>query len=56
FRIKDSLLDLDIRHNLGFMYFSGEGVPQDYSKAMEWHLKATNQGHATAQCNLGFIR
>ncbi|KAI8594683.1 hypothetical protein EDD21DRAFT_421428 [Dissophora ornata] len=35
------------------MYFNGEGVPQDYSKAMEWYLKAANQGHASAQPNLG---
>ena len=28
------------QYSLGLMYEDGEGVPQDYSNAMEWYLKA----------------
>ena len=30
--------------NLGAMYREGRGVEQDYSKALEWSLKAAIQG------------
>ena len=39
--------------NLGRMYYFGEGVKQDYAKALEWFQKAAEQGYATAQNNLG---
>jgi TPR repeat protein len=35
------------------MYGFGKGVKQDYFKAKEWYEKAANQGHASAQYNLG---
>ncbi len=35
------------------MYRNGKGVQQDFHKAMEYYLKAANQGHADAQCNIG---
>ena len=41
--------------NLGFMYDTGKGVPQDYGAAMKWYRKAAEQGHAFAQYNLGFM-
>ena len=41
------------QYNLGFMYSTGEGVPQDYGKACEWYQKSAEQGNAKAQCNLG---
>ena len=37
------------------MYYQGEGVKQNYSKAREWFEKAAKQGHARAQFNLGFM-
>jgi uncharacterized protein len=37
----------------GFMYKNGQGVPQDYHKAMEFYLKSANQGNAFAQNNIG---
>lgn len=40
---------------LGFMYANGQGVPQDYKKAMEWYRKAAEQGFASAQSNLGVM-
>jgi len=37
------------------MYHSGQGVPRDYEKAMQWFRKAADQGFAAAQYNLGFV-
>jgi len=33
--------------NLGLCYYDGEGVPQDYEKAVYWFAKAENQGKDT---------
>ncbi len=35
------------------MYDNGQGVPQDYAKAVKWYRKAAGQGLAEAQYNLG---
>ena len=35
------------------MYEDGHGVKQDYEKAMEWYLKAAEQGDAWSQKNIG---
>ena len=35
------------------MYYSGLGVPQDYTQAVAWYRKAAEQGYAGAQFNLG---
>ena len=35
-------------------YYNGEGIPQNYAKAVEWYQKAADQGDAVAQFNLGF--
>ncbi len=40
---------------LGTMYDSGKGVPQDYVTARQWYEKAANQGDALAQLMLGAI-
>ena len=37
---------------LGFFYYYGYGVEQDYSKAVYWFQKATDQGHAGGQYHL----
>ncbi len=37
----------------GVCYAKGEGVVQDWKKAVEWYQRAADQGHALAQCNLG---
>ena len=41
--------------NLGLMYVKGQGVRQDYQKALEWLTKAANQGNASAQYNVGVM-
>jgi len=39
--------------NLGWMYYNGNGVIQDYTEAMKWYKLAAAQGDADAQYNLG---
>ena len=42
----------DAQYTLGFMYFYGHGVEQDYWKAVVWFQRAAEQGHADAQYEL----
>ena len=39
----------------GYMYATGEGVPQDGVEAVAWYRQAAEQGDAKAQYNLGAI-
>ena len=43
------------QYNLGVMFESGQGVPQDYAQALYWYRKAANQGDPSAQSNLGVM-
>ena len=43
------------KYNLGTMYYGGEGVRQDYQKALELYQLAANQGDVDAQYNLGYM-
>ena len=45
--------DTEAQLDLGWMYYAGKGVKQDYSKAFEWYKKAAEEGHAEAQNELG---
>ena len=38
---------------IGYLYYTGEGVPRDYSAAAKWYRKAAEQGYANAQFRLG---
>lgn len=40
---------------MGFMYYHGMGVVQDYSKAFELFKDATEKGHIEAQTFLGYL-
>ncbi len=40
---------------LGWMYYVGDGVPQDYKEALKWYRPAADQGNAIAQSNLGWM-
>ncbi|MDX1487963.1 MAG: tetratricopeptide repeat protein, partial [Acidiferrobacterales bacterium] len=47
--------DADAQNKLGFMYYFGQGVPQDYAEALNWYRRAAEQGFAYAQFSLGFM-
>ena len=40
------------QYNLGVMYYKGDGIPQNQSKAIEWFQRAAAQGHIKAESNL----
>ena len=46
--------DASAQINLGVMYATARGVPQDDAEAVRWFRLAAEQGHATDQYNLGF--
>ena len=37
------------------MYYNGEGVTQDFDKALVWFRRAAEQGFADAQFSLGLM-
>jgi TPR repeat protein len=48
------------QYDLGWMYYGGNGVPEDYAEAVTWFRKAVEQGGAafwvsSAQYNFGFM-
>lgn len=47
--------DASAQYNLGVMYETGRGVPQDDQEAVKWYRKAAEQGDASAQHNLGLM-
>jgi len=49
----DKEQDAERQFYIGQTYFDGEGVTQSYSVAVEWWLKAAEQGCAAAQHELG---
>ena len=53
---KAAINDLAIAQNhLGDMYYNGDSVEKDYTKAFEWYHKAAELGYAAAQYNLGIM-
>src|SRR5262249_14384718 len=42
------------QYNLGNLYGSGRGVPQDFRQAMAWYRKAAAQDYALAGASLGY--
>ena len=47
--------DAEAQNNLGLLYDTGQGVPQDYATARGWYEKAAAQGNSSAQQNLGLL-
>jgi len=45
--------DAIAQYNLGVMYSTGQGVPEDDVEAVAWWRKAADQGQASAQHFLG---
>lgn len=46
--------DVESIYKVGDAYFYGNGVEQNYKKAVLWYKKASKLGHAGAQCSLGY--
>ena len=40
---------------LGHMYYAGDGVPQDYAKALKWLRRAAEQGWIKSQKTIGLM-
>ena len=47
--------DAEAQLSLGYMYYEGKGVPQNFAEAVMWHRMAAEQGYAEAQLSLGFM-
>ncbi|MDD4869488.1 MAG: tetratricopeptide repeat protein [Kiritimatiellae bacterium] len=47
--------DVQFQIWLGDIYSMGKKVPQNYTEAAKWYLKAAEQGNASAQCHLGVM-
>lgn len=45
--------DANAQGALGFRYYTGDRIPQDYKQAVHWWTKAANQGDTNAQFFLG---
>ena len=45
--------DAEAQWSLGFKYYQGEEVSQNYKKAFSWYTKSANQGYSLAQTSLG---
>ena len=43
------------QHGLGFMYMQGECVEKNAEKAIEWFLKAADQGFLGAMTTIGMM-
>ena len=44
--------DADAQSDIGFMYGTGQCIPQDVTEAVRWLRLAAEQGHARAQVRL----
>jgi uncharacterized protein len=45
----------DAQYDLGLMYQTGRGVPENYVEAVKWYRLSAEQGFAFAQLNLGLL-
>ena len=45
--------NLDSQNNLGTCFYNGQGVSQDFDKAVFWFTKSARFGNPYAQLNLG---
>ena len=47
--------EADAQKELGSLYFTGEGVQQDFAQALHWYTLAAEQGHPVATYNIGVL-
>lgn len=45
----------EAQFNLGQLYYTGKGAPQNYKQAATWYAKAGEQGYASGLNNLGVM-
>ena len=43
------------QYTLGFLYYQGMIIPQDFKESLQWYTRAANKGHVRAQYNLGMM-
>lgn len=65
FTMNDEVFDLIIlgaeqgldfaQHQVGNIYYYGNGVPQDYDKAFEWYAKAANQNYLDSKFSIAVM-
>ena len=53
YRLAAEAGDAEAQFDLGFMYDTGRGVPQDDAEAVRWYRLAADQGYFRALNNLG---
>src|SRR5437899_1630850 len=53
YRVRAEQGDAKAQFRLGYIYYQGKGVPQDYTEAVRWYRKAADQGDTRAQLALG---
>ena len=47
--------DSESQYTLGRMYYYGEGVDKNFTKAAKWYKRAAEQGYAQAQFDIGLM-
>jgi hypothetical protein len=47
--------DINAMHNIGYIFVSGQDVPQNYPEAMKWFEKAALQGQFNSMYSLGIM-
>ena len=52
-RVRAEQGDAEAQYNLGLIYRTGEGVPQDDAEAVHWYRLAADQGDSCAQFIIG---
>jgi uncharacterized protein len=45
----------EAQYNMGVLFDTGRGVPQDDNESVHWYKRAAAQGYANAQGNLGLM-
>jgi len=43
------------QHNLGAMYYEGQGLPKDIDKSIKWYTLASKQGYENSQYSLAIL-
>lgn len=47
--------DLRVMNTLAFLYFSGNGIVQEYAQALKWYREAAEKGDVISQQSIGMM-